>query len=198
MDIIWDEILNTCLGTMLTKSAWCHHLHCGDKEEHVFKWSKFWNRQNILHLLQREDTNQHRFCYAVVALKMASWNRIVSGELPTCNGTVLNLDDTKNFVVCCYPSLTVWMVEISREDEDGEKQWVNVFSTKVEEGGIGPAEVFRISDGRSFSFEVPFKLAAVWQDVLFIVHSRDSAFTMWENTMYTFFLCHHNEDDDLD
>ena len=53
------------------------------------------------------------------------------------------------------------MVEISREDEDGEKQWVNVFSTKVEEGGIGPAEVFRISDGRSFSFEVPFKLAAV-------------------------------------
>lgn len=74
---------------------------------------------------------------------------------------VLNLYDMKNFVVCCYPNLTVRVVEISIDDEDGEKQWVNVCSTKVEEGGIGPATVFRISDDRSLSFEVLFKLAAV-------------------------------------
>ena len=45
------------------------------------------------------------------------------------------LVDTKNFILDCYPSMTVREVEISREREDGE-----TWSMKSEGGGIGPVK----------------------------------------------------------
>jgi len=41
-----------------------------------------------------------------------------------------------NNFTCWYPSLTVQVVEIHREDEDGEKWWVTAWST-FEWSGIG-------------------------------------------------------------
>lgn len=52
---------------------------------------------------------------------------------------LLILIDMKNFVLCCYPSLKVQEVNISREG--GEKQWVTAWSTKFEGGGIGPLKL---------------------------------------------------------
>ena len=50
----------------------------------------------------------------------------------------------KNFILCWYPSLTVQVVEISREDEDGEKWWVTAWSTLFEWSGIGPIKPERV------------------------------------------------------
>ena len=58
----------------------------------------------------------------------------------------LTLINTKNFVIHCYPSLTVLEVEISRENE---KCWVITWSMK---GSIGPVKPVHMvfSDDESF------------------------------------------------
>jgi len=57
-----------------------------------------------------------------------------------------------NFLLRHYPSLTVQEVELSKEHEDGEKQWVITWSTKSEGDGIGPVKPAHttFSDDESF------------------------------------------------
>ena len=52
-------------------------------------------------------------------------------------------------------SLVQIMLKISRELEDGEKQWVIVWSMKSEEGGIGPVKpaCMVFSEDESFSYD---------------------------------------------
>ena len=71
------------------------------------------------------------------------------------HGKVLN---TKNFVLCRYPSLTVQEVVISK---DGEKRWVITWSTKSEWDDIGSVKARVFLQG---SVE---NLAATRPDLLF-------------------------------
>jgi len=94
--------------------------------------------------------------------------------------------DTKNFVLRHYPSLTVQEVEISREHEDGEKRWVITWPMKFEGGDIDPVKPVHVVFRRTWylvTMRVFFQgsvesLAATRPDMLFIVHMKDSAFTM--------------------
>jgi len=52
----------------------------------------------------------------------------------------VTLIDRKNFTLCCYPSLTVQEVKISREHEDREKRCIITWFMKSEVGDIGPVE----------------------------------------------------------
>ena len=45
------------------------------------------------------------------------------------------------------------------------------------------------------SVSLQVSLAATWLDVLFIVHMKDSAFSMWRIWCYMLFLFHCNNDD---
>jgi len=57
-----------------------------------------------------------------------------------CMKWLMTLIDTKNFVLHCYPSLTVQEANISREHENWEKQWVITWTTESEGGNIGPVK----------------------------------------------------------
>ena len=46
----------------------------------------------------------------------------------------------EHFVLRRYPSLTVQEVNISREHENQEKQWVITWTTESEGGNIGPVK----------------------------------------------------------
>lgn len=68
----------------------------------------------------------------------------------------------KNFVLCCYPSLTVQGVEMSREDED---KWVIAWSRNFE----GVASINGVQWRWPFSFKGPVdNLAAMPSDILFV------------------------------
>jgi len=58
----------------------------------------------------------------------------------------------EKFILCHHPSLTVQEVEISREHEDREKQWVITWSMKSKEGGIGPVKPVHIVFSHDESF----------------------------------------------
>jgi len=57
---------------------------------------------------------------------------------------LVTLIETKNFVLCHYPSLTVQEVYISREHENREKQWVITWTAESEGGNIGPVKPVRM------------------------------------------------------
>ena len=69
-------------------------------------------------------------------------------------------------------SLVQIMLKISRELEDGEKRWVIAWSMKSEGGGIGPV------NPACMVLVKTRVLAMAKPNVLFIVHTKNSAFTM--------------------
>jgi len=85
----------------------------------------------------------------------------------------------KNFVLHHYPSLTVQEVEITREQEDGEKRSVITWSMKYEVGEIGPVKPSHMvfsGEERVFSQGSIENLAAMQSDVLFTVHAKRFCF----------------------
>ena len=57
-----------------------------------------------------------------------------------CTEWFVTLINTKNFILCCYLSLTVQKVKISREHKDGEKWCIITWFMKSEVGDIGPVK----------------------------------------------------------
>ena len=108
------------------------------------------------------------------------------------------LDPYRHAELCFTSRLTVQEVKISREYENREKWLVVTWSTKSEEGCIGPVGTVHMvfSDNESFLVKTSVEnLAATQLDVPFVVHTKGSAFTTGRIQSYTLFLFRRNNDD---
>ena len=139
----------------------------------------------------RQDFEIGRISFTRV-LKYVSITGVLSCTLvTTCAEQFWTLFGTKNFVLCCFPSLTVQEVQISREHVDGEKRWV-ISLKGVALVQWSQCTWFLVMMRVFFEGSVE-NLAATWPDVLFIVHTIDSAFTTSRIRTYTLFLfCRNN------
>jgi len=123
--------------------------------------SRFWNRQNLLHACTKIREHNRGFVLYFSNWLARNWSTQAHEVKTTCAEQFWTVFDTKNFVLCCFPSLTVQEVQISREHVDGEKRWVIIWSTKSEGCGIGPVKPMHMvfSDDESFLWRFCWKLS---------------------------------------
>ena len=150
--------------------------------------AKIWNRRNLWRVLKIEHVSSTRWLHhgyhatvlVVKLLASCKW----SAQSSPCEVCVLTaVIDTKRFVL---RSTRAWK-------SGGEKRGMIVCSTKyfeVQGGGIGP--VLSLTDSPlardrlfrscivSHALFWPAILNTTWPDVLFLVHTKDSAFTTGE------------------
>ena len=71
--------------------------------------------------------------YVVGGRKVISycWKLKLARQNLPLHGMIVDPYQHEEWFLCCYPSLRVQEVEISREDEDREKKWVSAWSTKL-------------------------------------------------------------------
>ena len=154
--------------------------------------SRFWNRQNLLHTCTKIREHNRGFVLYFSNWLARNWSTQAHDVKTTCAEQFWTLFGTKNFVLCCFPSLTVQEVQISREHVDGEKRWV-ISLKGVALVQWSQCTWFLVMMRVFFEGSVE-NLAATWPDVLFIVHTIDSAFTTGRIWSYMLFHFRCNND----